>query len=106
MPDDRYFQPSSQTMKTMLPSSISFAIRTAIDAIAPEETPAVAHQRAAGAEPGDEGRDLVELLEDLGRRAVVVRVRVRLVAVLVRHEVRGVRPGHVERHLDRAIRAH
>ena len=37
------------------------------------EAPAVAHQRAAGAEPGHEGGDLVELLEDLGRRAVVVR---------------------------------
>ena len=40
MPDERYFQPSSQTMKTTLPSSISFAIRTATRAIAPDETPA------------------------------------------------------------------
>ena len=34
----------------------------------------VAHQRAAGAESGDERRDLVELLEDLERGPVVVRV--------------------------------
>ena len=144
-------------MKTTLPSSISFAMRTAIEAIAPDETPAkmpssssslrvqtiasrlvtkifrssrqrsmiggmkpssserrpctgspcigsaatiltrvaellleapaVAHQRAAGAEAGDEGGDLVELLEDLERRAVVVRERVGLVAVLVGHVV-------------------
>jgi hypothetical protein len=39
MPEERYFQPSSQTMKTTLPSSSSFAIRTAIEAIAPDETP-------------------------------------------------------------------
>ena len=51
---------------------------------------AVAHQRAAGAEAGDERADLVELLEDLRRRAVVVRARVGLVAVLVGHVVRGV----------------
>ena len=38
------------------------------------QPPAVAHQRAAGAEPGDERGHLVELLEDLERRAVVVRV--------------------------------
>ena len=69
------------------------------------QPPAVAHQRAAGAEPGDERGDLVELLEDLRRRAVVVRVRVRLVAVLVRHVVRGVRAGHLERHRDRAVGA-
>src|SRR4028119_20473 len=40
MPLLRYFQPSSQTMKTTLPSSISSATRTAILAIAPLETPA------------------------------------------------------------------
>ena len=144
MPRERYFQPSSATMKTTLPSSSSPAIRTATRAIAPDETPAkscssssslrvqtiaslvghedlaveqrevddrrdeavveraqalhrlalhrlggddldrvaelllepaaVAHQRAAGAEAGDERADLVELLEDLERRAVVVRV--------------------------------
>src|SRR3954463_10302012 len=156
MPEDRYFQPSSQTMKTTLPSSSSPAMRTAIEAIAPVETPAkmpsssssflvhttaswlvtkilrsstersmiggmkpssserspwtgspcigsagtiftaspssplkrgaellleaaaVAHQRAARAEAGDERVDAaVELLEDLGRRALVVGARVR-----------------------------
>ena len=40
MPEDRYFQPSSQTTNTTLPSSISRAMRTAMDAIAPLETPA------------------------------------------------------------------
>jgi hypothetical protein len=30
MPEERYFQPSSQTMNTTLPPSSSFAIRTAI----------------------------------------------------------------------------
>ena len=70
------------------------------------EAAAVAHQRAAGAEPGDEGVDLpVELVEDLERRPVVVRARVGLVAVLVGHVVRGVGGGHLERHRDRAVRA-
>src|SRR3954466_12324405 len=40
MPDERYFQPSSQTTNTTLPSSSSPATRTAMEAIAPEETPA------------------------------------------------------------------
>src|ERR1044072_765462 len=41
------------------------------------EAPAVAHQRAARAEPGDERVDVVaQLLEDLGGRAVVVGARV------------------------------
>ena len=39
-PHERYFQPSSRTMKTTLPSSSSDAILTATRAIAPEETPA------------------------------------------------------------------
>src|SRR3984893_3818258 len=39
MPDDRYFQPSSATMNTTLPSSSSFAMRIATRAMAPEETP-------------------------------------------------------------------
>ena len=69
------------------------------------EPAGVAHQRAAGPEPGDERGDLVELLEDLERGAVVVRQRVRLVAVLVGHVVRGVLLGHVERQLDGAVRA-
>ena len=69
------------------------------------EAPADAHQRAAGAEARDEGGDLVELLEDLGRRAVVVRGRVGGVAVLVGHEVARVGGGHLERHLDRAVGA-
>src|SRR3954462_11673364 len=159
MPLERYFQPSSQTMKTTLPSSISLAIRTAIDAIAPLETPAKmpssssslrVHTTAswlvtkilrsssdrsmiggmkpssrerspwtgspcigsaatdfsgsadppprggplappgapAGGAPRHERRHLVELLEDLERRAVVVRVGIGLVAVLVGHVVR------------------
>src|SRR5271155_1178462 len=40
MPLDRYFQPSSATTNTTLPSSSSLAIRTAMLAIAPLETPA------------------------------------------------------------------
>src|SRR3954447_11691762 len=39
-PEERYFQPSSATMKTTLPSSSSPAIRCATRAIAPDETPA------------------------------------------------------------------
>ena len=39
MPEERYFQPSSATTKTTLPSSSSEAILTATRAIAPEETP-------------------------------------------------------------------
>src|SRR3954468_17546997 len=61
------------------------------------EAPAVAHQRAARAEAGDERRDVaVELLEDLDRGALVVGARVRRVAVLVRHVVRGVLLGHLQ----------
>ena len=68
------------------------------------EAAAVAHQGAAGAEAADEGRDLVELVEDLDRRAVVVGERVGLVAVLVGHVVGG-SVGHLERHLDRPVGA-
>ena len=52
------------------------------------EVAGVAHQRAAGAEARDERGDVAELFVDLGRGAVVVRDRVGLVAVLVRHVVR------------------
>src|SRR3954471_16710807 len=70
------------------------------------EAPAVAHQRPARAQAGDEGVDLpVELVEDLRRGAVVVRERVGLVAVLVGHVVRGVGLGHLEGHGHRAVRA-
>ena len=69
------------------------------------QPPADAHQRAAGAEPGDERGHLVELVEDLDRGAVVVGARVGLVAVLVGHVVGGVGLGHLERQLDRAVRA-
>ena len=55
--------------------------------------------------PATKAADLVELLEDLERRAVVVRERVGLVAVLVGHVVRGVVLGQVEGHLDGAVRA-
>src|SRR3954454_5275761 len=175
MPDDRYFQPSSQTMNTTSPSSSSLAMRTAIEAIAPDETPAkmpsssssfrvhtiaswlvtkifrsssdrsmiggmkpssserrpctgspcigsagavftpsprpsprrrpVALRAAPGPRSGHERGDLVELLEDLGRGAVVMRGGVRLVAVLVGHVVLRVRGGQLERHLDGAVRA-
>src|SRR3954466_3128647 len=69
------------------------------------EAPSDPHQRAPGAQPGHERRDLVELLEDLRRRAVVVRERVGLVAVLVGHVVRRVALRHVQRHLDGAVGA-
>ena len=69
------------------------------------EAAAVAHQRAPGAEPADEGGDAVELLEDLYRGAVVVGERVGLVAVLVGHEVGGVALGHLERLGDRPVGA-
>lgn len=66
------------------------------------ETPTVAHQGAAGAEAGHRGADRIEFLEDLDRGAVVMRVRIRLVAVLVRHVVLRVL-GHLERYLDGTI---
>ena len=47
----------------------------------------------------------LELVEDLRRRALVVGARVRLVAVLVGHVVGGVAVGHLQRQLDRAVRA-
>ena len=56
-------------------------------------------------EPADERGHLVELLEDLGRGALVVGARVGLVAVLVGHVVGGVASGHLQRQLDRAVRA-
>src|SRR6185503_12383431 len=54
---------------------------------------------------GHERGDLVQLLEQLRRRAVVVRERVRLIPVLVGHVVRSVLLGHLERELDRAVGA-
>jgi len=67
------------------------------------EAAAVAHQGAAGAEAGDERRHLVELVEDLQRRAVVVGHRVGRVPVLVGHVVGGVGLGHLERQVHRAV---
>ena len=55
--------------------------------------------------PATKAAIVVELLEDLGRRAVVVGGRVGLVAVLVGHVVARVGRGHVERHRDRAVGA-
>ncbi len=68
------------------------------------EAAAVAHQGAAGAEAADEGGDLVELVEDLDRGAVVVGQRIGLVAVLVGHVEAGLL-GHLQRHLDGAVGA-
>jgi hypothetical protein len=62
------------------------------------------HQGAPGAEPGDEGRHLVELVEDLDRGAVVVGPRIGLVAVLVGHVVGEVGGCHLERQLDGPVR--
>src|ERR1700693_4875264 len=161
MPLERYFQPSSATTKTTLPSSSSPAIRTAMLAMAPLETPAkrdssssslrvqtiaswlvtkifrsssprsmIGGMKPSSSErkpctgspcigsaatifpaspkvsftpralplrvpplappPRHERARLVELLEDLQRRPVVVGVRVGPVAVLVRHVDRGV----------------
>ena len=55
--------------------------------------------------PADEGRHLVQLLEDLHRRAVVVGVGVRLVPVLVGHVVGGIALGHLERHRHGSVGA-
>jgi len=49
-------------------------------------------------------RDIVQLGENLRRCAVVMRERVRLVAVLVRHVVARVLR-HLQRHLDRPVGA-
>ncbi len=56
-------------------------------------------------EPADEGGDLVELVEDLLRGALVMGTRVGLVPVLVGHVVGGVGFGHLEGELDGAVRA-
>jgi hypothetical protein len=63
------------------------------------------HQRAAGAEPRDEDVDAVERLGDLRARALVVRTRIRLVAVLERHEPLRVALCHLEREPHGAVRA-
>ncbi len=64
-----------------------------------------AHERAAGAEPGDEDVDAVERRRDLGARALVVGARVRLVRVLERHEVARFPLGELEREADATVRA-
>ena len=55
--------------------------------------------------PATKAADLVELVEDLDRGAVVMGAGVRLVAVLVGHVVRGIGGCHLERQLDGAIGA-
>src|SRR5262249_35924513 len=72
--------------------------------VAPFGRGAVPPPLAAGAEAADEGRHLVELVEDLDRGAVVVGARVGLVAVLVGHVVPRVL-GHLQRHLDCTVGA-
>ncbi len=100
-------KPSSSERRPCTGSPCIGSAATILTAVAEllAQAAADAHQRPAGAEAGHERRDLVELLEDLRRRAVVVRQRVRRVAVLVRHVVRGVLGGHLQRQLDGAVGA-
>ena len=65
-----------------------------------------AHQRPAGAEAGHEAPTISSSSSRIsGAGAVVVRARVRLVAVLVRHVVRGVLGRHLQRHRHGAVGA-
>ena len=64
-----------------------------------------AHQRAAGAEPGDEDVDAVERRRDLGPGAFVVGARIRLVRVLEGHEVPRLPLRELERQPHSAVRA-
>jgi len=62
------------------------------------------HERAAGAETGDEHVDPVEREGDLRSRSLVVRAWVRLVRVLERHEVARLPFGELEREPHGAVR--
>ena len=62
------------------------------------------HERPAGAEAGDQGVDPRQRLGDLCARALVVGARVRLVRVLVEHEVAGVALRQVQREANGAVR--
>ena len=64
-----------------------------------------AHERAARAEPGDEHVDLGAVGEDLGARALVVRERVRRVAVLEQQFVARLVGDDLLGHSDRAVAA-
>jgi len=64
-----------------------------------------ARQRSARAHARDEHVDLRQVPQDLRPRRLVVRARVHLVAVLVRHEVRRVFGRDLLRDLDRAVGA-
>ena len=59
------------------------------------EEPAGAHQRAAGAEAGDEVGDLRAVAPDLRPGALVVGPRVGVVAVLVEEAPLGMLGGHL-----------
>src|SRR4051794_1286739 len=63
-----------------------------------------AHERSAGPEAGDEVRHLREIAHDLGAGSLVVRVGIRRVPVLERHEV-AVVLRQALRNLDRAVRS-
>src|SRR3954452_17217767 len=69
-----------------------------------EETPGT-HQSPCGAQPGDEVRHRRQVRKDLGAGALVVRQRVRRVAVLVEHDPVGVLVGDPLGDPDRLVGA-
>ncbi len=69
------------------------------------QEPPGAHERARGAEPGDEVRDLGAVAQDLRAGGAVVRVGVGRVAVLVEHHPVGVLRGEPLGHRDGLVRA-
>ena len=73
--------------------------------LATAQSPGAAHQRAAGAEPGDEDVDLGARGEDLLGRALLVRARIRRVAVLEGHVERRVGFGELAGERHRAVGA-
>src|SRR5205085_10315852 len=64
-----------------------------------------AHERPARAEARDEDVQALEGRGDLGTGSLVVRPRVRVIAVLEGNEPALVLPGELERHADGAVRA-
>jgi hypothetical protein len=67
------------------------------------EPVAGAHQRAPGAEAGDQRIDAVERFGNLGAGPLVMGARVGLIPVLERHEVAGVGGGHLQREPDGTV---
>ena len=89
---------------TRSPSGGSTATIWIVGVLLLEEAPG-AHQRAAGAEPGDEVGDLGNVTPDLGSGALVVGARVGVVAVLIDEAPFGVLVGELLGAAHGAVRA-